>query len=610
MKKLLILTLTLLMLMSLCLCPVSATEQNSLISSALTVSPGNVRWDNVTYNYAWLDNMIIRDDPMAAAQAHIIPKPTDYPYRVTYEGFLEESADYTELITLDKETVASGYDEVINIMYYLVVAMGMTDDIDVMKQYLTEQGIRLPANTTADEKAEIAVVYAAIKYDAVYTLYGKHIDFPVGTTLDGAVVTIMSALTGTVVPSGVDNLTGYAVFCTKTYVTSFEGLPISTNPSEDEIFHWAKVVAAASSGDYQVPVEVYSETTAAQKEYVDYAYYATVLSDAYEVKIDPIKLVVAMQSSDPQGVQKLILKTILDERNVDYPNDLSTQELFDLACENGGFNLEEEFYTDVLRYEIEVAQDCEKIWFTPFALSNLLTGGSDQYLKINLAGSEVAPSSTTGIVLDPSKATETVCMEIFYDAPDRQDATVYEFNIVKNAALNGERNPETQNDMVAEVEQYVNNIIPIESDKASAVVDGVFQSIDSAVQNNGSTSTDEGILTTYGDVAQSTTNNSGSSYTEGFDFNYLDDLLNGMYETDENGNIVTTTAFDYEQYTTEKQNIIEKTVETVKEKPEIVVAPTGLIAVGAFAGYLMTKKHRDSEIYIESENAEDEETEN
>ena len=201
-------------------------------------------------------------------------------------------------------------------------------------------------------------------------------------------------------------------------------------------------------------------------------------------------------------------------------------------------------------------------------------------------------------------------MEITYDAPDRQDAAVYEFNIVKNAALNGERNPETQNDMVAEVEQYVNNIIPIESDKASAVVDGVFQSIDSAVQNNGSTSTDEGILTTYGDVAQSTTTSSGSSYTEGFDFNYLDDLLNGMYETDENGNIVTTTTFDYEQYTTEKQNIIEKTVETVKEKPEIVVAPTGLIAVGAFAGYLMTKKHRDSEIYIESENAEDEETEN
>ena len=610
MKKLLILTLTLLMLMSLCLCPVSALEQNSLVTSALTVRPGNVRWDDVNYNYAWLDNMMIRDDAMAATQAHIIPKPTDYPYRITYEGFLEEAANYTELITLDKESMASAYDEIINVMYYVVVAMGMTDDIDVMKQYLTENGIRLPANTTADEKGEIAVVYAAIKYDAVYTLYGKHVTFPVGTTLDGAVVTIISALTGVVVPSGVDNLTGFAVLCTKNYVTSFEDLPISENPSEEEIFHWAKVLLAASSGDYQVPVEVYSETTAAQKEYVDYAYYASIISDAYEVKIDPIKLVVAMQSSDNHAVQKLILKTMLDERNIDYPVDLTTKELFDLVCVHGGFNLEDEFYTDVLNYEIEVAQDCEKIWFTPFPLSGLLTGGNDEYLKINLAGSPVAPSSTTGIKLDPDKAVETVSMEVIYDAPDRQDTAVYEFNIVKNAALNGERNPETQNDMVADVEQYVNSIIPIESDKASTIVDGVFQSVDSAFQENSTTSAAEGILTTYGQVDVPTTSDSGSSYTEGFDFNYLDDLLDGKYETDENGNIITTTAFDYDQNTTEKQNIIDKTVETVKEKPEIIAAPTGLIAVGAFAGYLMSKKHRDSEAYLESENADEEETEN
>ena len=279
MKKLAVLTLTLLMFISLCISPAFALSDNKTVISAMTVNPGNVRWDDPTYNYAWLDNMIIRDDPMAATQAHIIPKPTDYPYSTTYDKFLQESSDYNQLITLDKESVTSAYDEVINVMYYLVVAMGMTDDIDVMKQYLVQQGIRLPANTTPDENAEIAVVYAAIKYDAVYALYGKHVDFPVGTTLDGAVVTIMSALTGTVVPSGVDNLSGYAVFCTKTYVTAFEGIPISTNPSEEEIFYWAKVVTAGSSGDYQVPVEVYSETTAAQKEYVDYAYYASILSE-------------------------------------------------------------------------------------------------------------------------------------------------------------------------------------------------------------------------------------------------------------------------------------------------------------------------------------------
>ncbi len=608
MKKLLVLILALVMLLSLGVCPASAAEENSILS-AVAVDPGNVRWDDPTYNYAWLDNMIIRDDPMAATQAHIIPKPTDYPYSITYDRFLEESGNYTKLITLDKESVAAAYDEIVNVMYYLVVAMGMTDDVDTMKVYLTEQGIRLPANTTADEKAEIAVVYAAVKYDAVYTLYGKHVQFPVGTTLDGAVVTIVSALSGTVVPSGVDNLSGYAVFCTKTYVTSFENLPVSTNPSEEEIFHWAKVIVAGSSGDYQVPVEVYSETTPAQKEYVDYAYYASILSDAYDVKINPIKLIVAIQDGDPYAVQKLILKTMLDEKGVDYPNDMGCQDLFDLACKNGCFMLEEEFYTDVLNYEIEVAQDCEKIWFTPFPLAGVISGSSEEYLSLTLAGNSVAPSSTTGIALNPALAVETVYLESSYNAPDCQESAVYEFKIVKNAALNGERNPNTQNDMVAEVEQYVNSIVPGNNDTASTVIDGVFQSIDSAVKDNATSSAGDGILTTYGD-AQTGSSQQSAGTTGGFDFEYLDELLNGVYETDEFGNIITTTAFDYEQNTTKEETIIEKTVETIKEKPEIVAAPTGLIAVGAFAGYLLTKKHRDTEAYFEGENEDSEDTEN
>ena len=610
MKKLLGLTLAVLMIITISICPAFAVSDSTIVS-ALTVDPGNVRWDNPTYNYAWLDNMIIRDDPMASTQAHIIPKPTDYPYSITYDKFLQESSDYNQLITLDKESVTSAYDEVINVMYYLVVAMGMTDDIDTMKQYLVSQGIRLPANTTPDENAEIAVVYAAIKYDAVYTLYGKHVDFPVGTTLDGAVVTIMSALTGTVVPSGVDNLSGYAVFCTKTYVTAFEGLPISQNPSEAEIFYWAKVIAAGKSGDYQVPVEVYSETTAAQKEYVDYAYYASILSDIYDVKIDPIKLVVAMQSSDQLAVQKLILKTMLDEKKVSYSDKLSCKELFDLACKNGCFNLEEEFYTDVLNYDIEVAQTCEKIWFTPFTLAGLLEGGSDEYITMSLAGTPVAPSSTTGVALNPALAKETIKLEVYYNAPDNQDMAVYVFNIVKNSALNTERNPETKNDMVAEVEKYVNSIVPVQNETASTIIDGVFQQVDGSISNNqGSAQVGEGILTTY--ASDATTNASGSTggSNGGFNFDYLDELLNGTYETDVFGNIVTTQGFDFGETTTENQSIIEKTVETVKENPEIVAAPTGLIAVGAFAGYLMSKKHRDSEAYFEEESESEEGTEN
>lgn len=602
MKKLLVFLLTLTMILSVSLCPALASEGQISYFGAVTINPGNVRSANPTYNYAWLDNMIIRDDPMAVLQADITPKP-DYPYSHTYNEFINESKKYSTLLTIDENTVTAGYEEIIDAMYYVVVAMGMTDDLDVMCEYLTAQGIRLPANSAAS-KAEIAVVYAAIKYDAVYTLYGKHVTFTKGTSLDGAVVTIISALTGTVVPSGVDSLTGYAIYCTKTYVTAFSDLPISSDPSTSEIFYWAKVITAASN-NYDVPVEVYSETTAAQKQYVDYAYYASLLTTVYDVQVNPVKLVVAMQSSDELALQKLILTSMLDESGVDYANDMTCEELFNLACKNGWFALEKEFYTDILNYEILVAQNCEKIWFTPFALAGVLENSSEDYLTIKINGNQVAPSSTTGIALDTTKAQETVTIECTYNAPNRNDSAVYKFTIKKSSSLNGTAGS-SQNSLVASVEQYVNAIVPSDNEIAGQVVDGVFQSVDSAISSNGSTG--EGILTTYAN-AQGTTYSSDNqtSGTNRFDFNYLEELIDGVYATDANGNIVTTSSFTYSEKTTEK-SIITKTVEAVKENPEVVVAPTGVIAVSAFMGYLMTKKHRDAEEYVEEK--DENETEN
>lgn len=598
MKKLLVFLLTLTMVLAMFACPVLAADGQISYFGVVSVNPGNVRASDPVYNYAWFDNMIIRDDPMAAIQSKVTPKP-DYPYSHTYQEFIEESGNYSMLLTIDENTVAAGYDEAINAMYYAVVAMGMTTELDIMCEYLTEQGIRLPANSAAS-KAEIAVVYAAIKYNAVYALYGKQVTFPKGTSLDGAVVIIMSALTGTVVPSEVDSLTSYGVYCTKTYVTSFSDLPISDDPSTEEIFYWAKVISAASN-DYQVPIEAYVITTPAQKQYVDYAYYASILTTVYDVQINPVKLVVAMQSGESLAIQKLILYSMLDESGVDYAMDMSCQELFDMACNNGWFALEEEFYTDITKYEVTVAQECTKIWFTPFPLAGVLTNSDEKYLSIKISGEAVAPSSTTGVSLDPSKAQEVVYIESAYNSPDRNDSVVYEFIIKKDASLNGENNSSSQNDMVASVEQFVNQIAPSGNETANAIIGEVFQNIDSAVQNNASGQAGEGILTTYGDVQNAPGNNANTGATgssERFDFDYLEDLIGGVYATDVNGNIVTSPTLSYSEQTTE-QSIIEKTVETVKENPEIVVAPTGVIAVGAFMGYLMSKKHKDSEAYLE-----------
>jgi len=105
----------------------------------------------------------------------------------------------------------------------------------------------------------------------------------------------------------------------------------------------------------------------------------------------------------------------------------------------------------------------------------------------------------------------------------------------------------------------------------------------------------------------------GTSNTDGYEFGYLEELLNGQYATDADGNILTTKGASFVGVEDEDdgESFVQKATTVVKENPEIVAAPTSIIAIGALAGYLMTRKHRDSEMYSfkddEGEEAEESE---
>ncbi len=599
MKKLVSLFLTLMIIFALALCPITAAAITSY-GGTVAVLPGNTRSSSPVYNYAWLDNVIIRDDAMAVTAKAIKPVPEDYPGSHTYDEFIKEVEQYSVFKDIDENTVAAAYQEVNSAMFYLVTASGMTGTFDEMREYLQNYGIRLPGNEDAEAKASIAVVYAALKYDAVYVLYGKEVEIPQGTTLEGATVIILSALTDTPLPSGINTLTGFAFNTMKNYVTRFDELPVSQNPSPDEVFHWVKLITAASN-DYQVPVYEYTQTTTAQKEYVDYAYFASILSTFYDVTIDPIKLIIATQSDDELAVQKLILQTMLSEKGVDFTYEMSAEELFNLATANGCFELEEEFYSDIMKYEITVAETCGKIWFTPFPLADQLDGGNGDCVTMKLNGVAIEPASTTGVELFTSLKKETITLSVFYNDSTRVEEAHYEFVIVKDPALNDENTVQSDNDMVAGVEHFINTIVPDQNSEAGQIIDGIISGVDDRVQAELTTEGGGNILTTYdfdttygvtGETAQTT-----EKSTDRFDFDYLEDLIGGVYATDADGNIVTTASvFSSDGEDSSEDTIIDKAVQTVIEKPEVVVAPTGIVALGSLAGYLLTKKHRDAEV--------------
>lgn len=611
MKKVFALVLALVMLIALAVCPVSAA--NSSVSSLIPqLDPGETR-RSTEYSYAWLDQLIVRDDATSVVPTTIIPRPTDYPYSHTYDEFIEEVKDYSALNDLNEDTVASSYSEMMKLVYYTVVALGMTDEYDVMEEYLRSYGIRLPDEPDGEDKINVAVVYAALKYDAVYALYGKEVSIPVGVDLDSASVIIFAALSGIMLPSGVTSFPGLAVYTVKNYVKEFEDLPVSKNPDSAEVFYWAKIIAASSAdsnedgmGDYVLPQMAYDKVDPADKEYVDYAYYATILNTAYDVTLDVEALQAAVENGNSTAVQKLILETMLSEKNVRVNSNMNTKELFDLACENGCFNLEEEFYSDVFNYDITIAQDRTKMWITPFSVADQLDGGNSAATTMSLNGIAAGHNKTTGIALDPAKANETITLTIYYNDGVREDQATYTFNIIKDKSLNG-TTTSSDNSMVQSLQSMAGAVNPSGNEKVDEIIDGVVDYAQNELPEF-STSPQGDILTTFGNTYNEATSGSSSGYDGGYEFGYLQELLDGKYATDAEGNIITTKGASFVGIEDETENsIIEKATTVVKENPEIVAAPTSVIALGALAGYLMMKKHRDSEMLVLPEESEEEE---
>ena len=589
-KRLCSFLLVLLVLAGLACSPFYASATVTANSGKVQILPGHPRSASPVYSKAWLDNVVIRDSASSVTAARLVPKDA-YPYRLTFDEFVTEVNNYSVLNLINEKTVSSAYNDVITVMYYMVTALGMTGDSASMKKYIRSKGITTPPLETAEDEIKIAVVYAALKYDAVYTLYNKKVTFPQGISLDGAICVILAALTGTFLPSGVDTLSGFAVNSVKTYISQFDSIPVSSNPGNDEIFHWAKVITA-SANDYTVPVEAYGTLTGEEKEYVDYAYFASILDKVYDVKLDPVKLADADKSEERNSVQTLILQTMLDESGVDYSIDDSCEALFKAACENGRFPLDEEFYSDIFSYDLYVASDCQKVWFTPFALASQV-GGDDAYLTIYLGEKEMSPDQTVAYVLDASKDKEVINLKVVYAEPDSTPETVlYRFSVVRKAAAAG--NGESQNSLTAEIQGMLDGVIPADNEKANAIVNNIMSQVDSALSTTASINNGN-VLTTYaaGTTASGGYDSSPKKSSDGVDFGYLEQLISETFAD------VGEASKALEMFGTsgkeQSRSFVQKTVQTIRENPEVAVAPTGIIALGGLGGYIWTRRRKTAD---------------
>ena len=570
------------------------------------IKVGSLHNLNANVKYSWLNKLVLRDSATSVTTARLVPY-ADYPYSRTFEEFTADVADVMEMYSFDTNDVEDTYNEVIDLIYYTAVALGMTTDAETMLSTIQKEGIRVPVNMTAQEKVSAAVVYAAMKYDLTYALFERKTTFTKGRSIDGAIVDILASAMDSTLPSGIEKLEDLALYSCKVYAEDYDDLPMSDSPSKEEIYYLMELLASNKAG-YDVPVLEYGDTTEIQRAYVDCTYYATVLDTVYDVHIDPLKLAVAAQKNDVTEIQRLILETMLDEKNVSYDEGEAVENLFTIACENGCFAMDEDFYSDVFNYDLYVDRTCEKLWVTPFGLANQL-GGDNRFLTIKVGSKELNADQTSYFPLDPSKENENMTVTVNYEDEDgNSDMSVYVFRIIKQ-----DPNETTaKNSVVAEIEDMLADVVPEGNEKAQTVVGEVISAADQVVsegedlltvpekkQEDSSENTDETHEATTYDVTETVPQQTTVS-----DFEYFKKLVEETYGDE---NELTGTYSRAEEAKKESKNVLSSVAEIVKDKPEVVVAPTSVIALGALAGYIFTRK-KNSAVPTEDTEAEDDDS--
>lgn len=527
------------------------------------------------YNYAWIDDVVVRDSSSSVTALTLVPV-TESPYSHTLDQFVEECNNYTSLFNASEEVLESTFVTSLKALYYSLIASGViTETNTVMRTYNEENGIVYPFVESELTQMYTAIVYVSLKTDLYGAILDKQIEIPRGTTVEGAIVNILSSMCSMNVPANVNSLSSFTYLFAEDYVVDEKKYPVSDEPSETEVYYWVRLAAADNAG-YSVPTDVpYSAVTAEQEEYVLYAYYASILTQRYEVMVDPLLLRAALLSGEKEKkIPELVLKAMLDEVSISYEKNETTESLFEKAKTEGFFDLEAEFYTDIYDYRVYVSPENEQVWFTSYLVADQLVDGDIDCAETYINGNKVKNTSTTGVKLDNDTET-TVVIEVLYDDGERSDKATYTFVIEKNANaadVNGNLN--------IDIADPIDSVLDSLSGAADNYMTGVEIPTAPTTKPNGSNT-----ITTY------PLNGIGSG-------NKFE-----TYPTDANGNVIG----NIDALTTAKQEqttvqVLDKSLaETVKENPEYVATPIGLLAVGASAGYIFFRR-RKNELFAEENN--------
>ena len=491
------------------------------ISAFATVLPFETQYDYEEADIAWLTDLVIKEDMTTvegmSQRVTLVPQP-EYPYTETPASFREEVDYFVSLYSLDTGAQRAGY-----IYFFEILNANSTvlsadvSDADI-REYLEGMGIEYPANVGSDELVMARALFTALVTGALNSSF-----FPVGSDLEGAVVSYLAVITGMNIASLKQWVGGSSILSLDEYILAASrltlwsnGYDVTKDTPEDEVYRLIAVMTVKAQG---ITVDSDLSFDELKSQYV-----AALLGAKYSVSPDPDKLAGHISNGTAAFY---ILQLMGKKAGLSIREDNATYEkAFTLVAENTDvFDVSsDDFYADIKNYSATLNTRCKTLWVYPTAYAT----DSAYSCIVSVNGVTVKNNYYNEITIDPDKKEQELVIKVTATGGGKSSVCVYTVHITQGTYENvaGDK-PASDNSDVVSADSLVAGIL------SSIGVNSVI----SSVLDSSYTSLPVGLSGIVSFIAP-TFDNGSTAVTEAEDDVYGDDFFISVL--DEIGSLIDT----------------------------------------------------------------------
>ena len=377
-------------------------------------------------NNAWLADFYIRESSTDFVKATVYPDMSTFHKQEA--SYRNDIANVKKLIDIDITTLNSIYVDILEKAFGIIDGLFADVDYSVMKEYLqTQWKIVYTEPPKSTDAMYTTIMYAVFKYDLMYPLNGTHFTVAEGTTLDRAVVLLISTLLEDPVGEEIDTLEKYAILNIKKSLVKNGYLESVNDPvTNDELLLLYKIMIAENEG-FKIANHKVATLTDEDKDFIHSSYASAVIKLNFDVSIAPNKTGAALKSEKADALELLILRSMIEARNGTVTGSENVTELLQIASKLGCFKLEHEFYSDIYVYDVYLIYNCKEVWMTPFTYAAELGVDKLKNVSISINGNKAENSRSLRVKVNGD--ISNIVVKLKYDDGIVKDTAEYVFRL-------------------------------------------------------------------------------------------------------------------------------------------------------------------------------------